>query len=88
MAANAPRAPNLVEVDGRRRISLGSLAEHERYLATVEDDGTIVLTPAVVMSVAEAQLMASGETARAIDEFLDDPSTGKSRSRPKRASRA
>lgn len=66
--------PQLLEVDARRRISLGSLATHDRYLATREEDGTIVLTPAVVMPVA---------VAAKIDEFLADPSTGVHRSRPK-----
>lgn len=72
----------LLEVDGRRRISLGPLAKSERYLAAVEDDGTIVLTPAVVMSVVEARLHAATETSRRIDEFLDNPETGSRRIRP------
>jgi hypothetical protein len=74
----------LLEIDGRRRLSLGSLATHDRYLASVEDDGTIVLTPAVVMSVAEARLHAAVEIAQAIDDFIEDPSSGTRRSRPRR----
>jgi hypothetical protein len=74
----------LLEVDARRRLSLGVLAEHDRYLATVEDDGTIVLTPAVVLSVAEARLHAARETEREIDEFLASPEIGSRRTRPKR----
>jgi hypothetical protein len=73
----------LLEVDSRRRISFGSLATHSRYLASVEDDGTIILTPAVVMTAAEARLRASGESAR-IDAFLDDPGQGSTRTRPHR----
>jgi hypothetical protein len=61
------------ELDSRRRISLGSLATHDRYLVNVEEDGTIVLTPAIVMPAVEAQLHAATETSRRVDEFLDNP---------------
>jgi hypothetical protein len=73
---------SLLEVDSRRRISLGPLAKHDRYLVVVEDDGTIILTPAVVMSVAEARLRAATETVRRIDEFLDNPESSSRRTRP------
>jgi hypothetical protein len=76
---------SLLEVDARGRISIGSLATHDRYLVEVEDDGTIVLTPAVVMSAVEARLHAATETSRRIDEFLDHPETGSRRTRPTRA---
>jgi hypothetical protein len=78
---------SVLEVDSRRRISLGALAEHDRYLVDVEEDGTIVLTPAVVMSAAQARLLAAVETSRKIDEFLDHPETGSRRSRPHRPPR-
>jgi hypothetical protein len=77
----------VLEVDSRRRISLGTLAEHDRYLVDVEEDGTIVLTPAVVMSAAQARLLAAAETSRRIDEFLDHPETGSRRARPTRSLR-
>lgn len=73
----------LLEVDARRRVSLGSLALHDRYLATVEDDGTIVLQPAIVVSVAQARLNAAPETGQKIDDFLANPETGVRR-RPRR----
>jgi hypothetical protein len=63
----------LLEVDSRKRISLGTLATHPRYIAEVGDDDVITLTPAVVMPAA---------TARKIDEFLDHPAFGAGRSRP------
>jgi hypothetical protein len=47
----------ILELDERRRTSLGKIGRHRRYLATVEEDGTIVLAPAVVMSEAEAKLL-------------------------------
>jgi hypothetical protein len=74
----------LLEVDARGRISIGSVATHDRYLVMVEDDGTIVLTPAVVMPAAEARLHAATETARRVDEFLDKPEAGFRRTRPTR----
>jgi hypothetical protein len=74
----------LLELDARRRVSLGAIASYDRYLVDVEDDGTIVLTPAVVMSAAEARLRAAPETARRIDEFLDNPEVGSRRIRPVR----
>jgi len=76
------RTRSLLEVDARRRISLGSLAEHDRYLAELEEDGTIVLTPAVVLPATEARLHAATETSRRIDDFLDRPETGSRRTRP------
>lgn len=66
----------LLELDTRRRLSLGRIAQHDFYFADVEADGTIVLTPAIVMTEAEARLLATPETAQEIAEFLKDPSTG------------
>ncbi|MCL2780506.1 MAG: hypothetical protein FWD74_03275 [Actinomycetia bacterium] len=48
----------LIELDSRSRASLRAIATHGRYLADVEGDGTIILTPAVVITAAEASLMA------------------------------
>jgi len=73
---------SLLEVDARKRVSLGVLAAYDRYLVDVEDDGTIILTPAVVMSVVEARLHAATEVATRIDEFLDNPTVGSRRRRP------
>jgi hypothetical protein len=77
----------VLEVDSRRRISLGSLAEHDRYLVEVQEDGTIVLTPAVVMSAAQARLLMAVDTSERIEEFLDHPETGSRRTRPSRSRR-
>lgn len=43
----------LVTLDGRGRLSMGTLATHQRYIARVEADGVIVLTPAVVLPARE-----------------------------------
>lgn len=44
-------APVLLQLDSRRRVSLGALARHSYYLVSVGDDGVIVLTPAEVVPV-------------------------------------
>jgi hypothetical protein len=46
----------LIELDARGRASLARLGrpEHRRYLARVEADGTIILTPATVVPVRGA----------------------------------
>ena len=44
----------LLEVDSRHRVSLGNLARADRYLAHVEDDGTVILIPAVVIPASAA----------------------------------
>jgi hypothetical protein len=66
----------IVEVDSRRRISLGRIgrSEHTRYLAHVEDDGTIVLTPAVVVSAVEAKVLANPALVAKIQQALGDES--------------
>lgn len=46
----------LLELDGRRRLTLGKLAEHDRYLVSVLDSGRILLEPAVVMTESEFAL--------------------------------
>jgi hypothetical protein len=65
----------LIELDGRRRASLARLGrpEHRRYLARVEPDGTIVLTPARVVPADE---LARTDHLAVIDEIaaLPDPS--------------
>lgn len=50
--------PTLVELDSRHRAALGRLARHARYLAEVDDDGTITLTPATVVTALESTLLA------------------------------
>ena len=65
----------LVELDDRRRVSLGKIGrpEHTRYIVEEEPDGTLVLTPAVVMSELEAKLLANGELVERINANRADP---------------
>lgn len=66
----------VLELDGRRRVSLGRLGrpEHRRYLATEEPDGTIVLTPAVVMSALEAKFLANRKLVERVEANRASPS--------------
>jgi hypothetical protein len=65
----------LIELDDRRRASLGKLGrpEHRRYLATELPDGTIVLTPAVVMTELEARFLANRALVERIEENRRHP---------------
>jgi hypothetical protein len=65
---------HVLDVDSRGRVSLGRLAQpgHRRYLAHVEADGTIVLTPAVVVSALEAEILADPELVAKIRAGLAD----------------
>ncbi|WP_420619134.1 hypothetical protein [Candidatus Poriferisocius sp.] len=68
--------PQLVELDARRRVALGKFGkpEHTRYLVTEHPDGSLLLTPAVVMTVHEAALLRNPELVAQIEEDLADPS--------------
>ncbi len=57
----------VVEVDNRRRVSL-SKTDHrfDRYFMTEHDDGTIILTPAVVITAFEARALQDPEVAARI----------------------
>lgn len=48
--------PKVLEVDSRKRVSLGTLAQHDLYMVNVLENGEIVLTPAVVIPAALASL--------------------------------
>ena len=64
----------LIELDDRRRVSLGRVGrpEHRRYIAHAEPDGTIVLVPAVVMSESQARLLAAPEVLEQIERAVAD----------------
>ncbi len=76
----------LIELDERRRVSLGRLGrpEHRRYLAHEEPDGTLVLVPAVVMPESQARLLANSDLVEQIERTVADPSTRVRRGRPRR----
>jgi hypothetical protein len=68
--------PPLLELDERRRASFGRIGrpEHRRYLVVEVADGTIILTPAVVMSEDEARFLASAALAERVEANRADPS--------------
>lgn len=76
----------LIEVDERRRLSLGKIGrpEHRRYLAHEEPNGTLVLVPAVVVPESQARLLANPELVEQIERSVADPSTRVRRGRPER----
>jgi hypothetical protein len=59
----------LIELDGRRRTSLGRIGkpEHSRYLATEYPNGDVLLRPAVIMSEEEARLMSDSALVATIE---------------------
>jgi hypothetical protein len=77
----------LVELDDRRRVSLGKLGrpEHTRYIVEEEPDGTLVFTPAVVMSELEAKLLANRTLVDRINANRADPGRLVRRERRSRA---
>ncbi|HEY3009502.1 MAG TPA: hypothetical protein VGJ63_15760 [Micromonosporaceae bacterium] len=76
----------LIELDERRRVSLGRIgrAEHRRYLAREEPDGTLVLVPAVVIPESQARLMANPALVEQIERTIAEPSSRVRRGRPLR----
>jgi hypothetical protein len=59
----------LIELDARRRLSFGKIGrnEHTRYLVKEYPDGSVMLTPAVVMSETEARFWSDPEFAAHIE---------------------
>jgi hypothetical protein len=76
----------LIELDERRRVSLGKLGrpEHRRYLAHEEPDGTLVFVPAVVVPESQARLLANHDLVEQIERTVADPSARVRRGRPQR----
>lgn len=50
-------APFLIEKDSRGRVSLGSVLKVDRYIVSTDDQGRIILEPAVVMTATEERLL-------------------------------
>jgi hypothetical protein len=83
--------PVLVELDERRRTSLGKVGrkDHTRYLVEEEADGTLIWRPAVVMAEHELRFMeAYPEEYARIRAEQANPDPGRLRDRPVRAGRA
>jgi hypothetical protein len=65
----------ILETDPRNRRSLARLGvpPGRRYLARVEEDGVVILEPAVVMTEAEARLHANPELVRRLEDAEANP---------------
>lgn len=57
----------VLEVDSRRRLNLYKVGYHDRYTVTVQDDGTIILTPALVVSPAELRFLQDSELQKIVE---------------------
>jgi len=62
-------------------VTLGQHARHERYLITSESDGTVILTPAVVVSELEARLLRRPDVVEKLRADLAEPETRMKRRR-------
>lgn len=51
----------MVELDDRRRLSLGKIGRHSRYLVREERDGTLIFEPAIVLTEVEARVLGNDE---------------------------
>lgn len=51
----------LLEVDSRRRLNLSKIGRHDRYTAIEHEDGSITLTPAIILSPADLHYLQDRE---------------------------
>jgi hypothetical protein len=72
----------IVELDERRRASLGKVGrpEHRRYLAT-EKDGVITLTPIRILTEADIERLGIRELVDQVERSVKDPTAGSRRGR-------
>lgn len=78
----------LIQVDARKRISLGSLAHHDQYIATESPDGSVLLEPAVVLTAAEHAFLADETLSAALGRVNAQPQNRRSRQRSRTATYA
>jgi len=73
---------NLIELDERRRLSLGKIGRHSRYLVREEPDGTLIFEPAVVLTEAEQRYLENATLVAQIEDNRAHPE--RRRPRPQR----
>lgn len=59
--------PTLVQVDSRKRVSLGDLAHHDQYLVREEADGTIIFEPAIVLTATEQAFQSDAKLRETLE---------------------
>jgi len=62
----------MIEVDARNRVTLPGKA-HNRYLVHEQEDGTVILEPAVVLSALEARYRANAEIQATVESGRAHP---------------
>lgn len=68
----------MIEVDARNRLTLPGKA-HRRYLVHEQDDGTVILEPAVVISELEARYRANPDLQAKVAHGRAHPELSKAR---------
>ncbi len=71
----------MVELDERRRLSLGKVGRHSRYLVREERDGTLIFEPAVVLTEFEARVLANEEIMTQLRDNENDREQRRPRTR-------
>lgn len=72
LSCMATTEPILIELDSRRRATLGRLGHgRTRFLASEAEDGTITLAPAVVITELEARLHGQPEVMARIQNAFE-----------------
>lgn len=61
----------LVETDARGRTNLSKFSKNDRFLARREEDGTIILQPARIVSAAEDRLRRNPEMLARLEALLE-----------------
>lgn len=62
----------LIETDSRGRTNLSKFSKNDRFLARQEEDGTIILEPARIISAAEDRLRRNPEAMRMMEKAEAD----------------
>ncbi|APF34912.1 hypothetical protein [Microbacterium paludicola] len=78
----------LIQVDARKRISLGSLAHHEQYIATEQADGSLLLEPAIVLTAAEHAFLEDKTLSAALAQVNANPEDRRQHQRSRPATRS
>lgn len=69
------------QLDSRKRVTLGNLTTATQFIMTVEDNGRIILDPAVVMTQVERDYLENSEARAAVERALAHPEAARPRSR-------
>ncbi|AJW79003.1 hypothetical protein [Clavibacter michiganensis] len=74
-------APTFVQIDARKRASLGSMAKFDQYLVREEPNGTIIFEPAIIMTPAEREFVNDPELVAALARVNANPERRRTRER-------